>query len=344
MTNVKTKFTAEEQKVFNTALDLTRDLLTYDKSKVTQKDIEKQLKDTINDDILGGLSLYQAFRRNQTTIFEIVEEIINVTINEDVTTSPFVDAFVEIKNRGLGDKTAFYAEGGLLSVATFAGNHWDTDREAIDIGDEVTLPKEWLYIHCYEDLERFLLGITPLSKIADKIYKSFNKFLKDRIFMQFQNVMDAVPAEFSKTGNDAEAVNSLCDLVAAAGGYENVTIAGTPAALRKIAGFIPDNMFANSQKEARAMTGTPKTWDGKTLMPIPQVLKAGTYTFALDDSVIFVLGTDVQPIKLELFNDTRTDIDTEGKKHNDQSVDIQAQVRIGLGMVLPQYFGCLKLV
>ena len=31
MTNVKTKFTAEEQKVFNTALDLTRDLLTYDK-------------------------------------------------------------------------------------------------------------------------------------------------------------------------------------------------------------------------------------------------------------------------------------------------------------------------
>ena len=55
----------------------------------------------------------------------------------------------------------------------------------------------WGVIRIYDKLAE------RLSKIADKIYKSFNKFLKDRIFMQFQNVMDAVPAEFSnrKRGN-----------------------------------------------------------------------------------------------------------------------------------------------
>lgn len=334
----KTNFSTEEAQVFSLALDLARNEYSL-ADGVTKKDLEQHLRDTINNDILGGLTMYQAMRRNKIAIFEIVEEIVTTAIGENVMNSPFMDAFVEFKNRALGDDTAFYSEGGLLTVASFAGNHWDTNRQLIDLGEEFTLPKEWIFIHVYEDLERFLLGITPLDKMMDKIYKSINKYIQDRIYAQFQNVSNSVPAEFTATGNDEDALGKLCDLVQAAGGYGSLNIAGTKAALRKIAGIVPDKMFANSQKEAKAMTGSIGDWEGNSLMVIPQTLKSGTFELALSDKDVFIMGGDVKPIKLELIGDTRTNDHLDGKGNNDQSIDMQVQTKMGMGMILPAYFG-----
>lgn len=339
-----TNFTRQEENVFNLLLDLSRNdfSLNIDKEKVSKKDLENHLRKVINNDILKGATLYQAFRRNSITMFEIVEEIVNVTIGENVLDSPFIDAFVEVKNRNLGDRTAFYSDGGLLSVSSFAGNHWDTNRQALNVGNEIILPKEWIYIHVYEELERFLLGITNIEKLTDKIYKSVNKFIQDRLYIQFQNASTAVSSEFSVSGNSEEAVGSLCDLVQATGGYSSLTIAGTKSALRKLSNIIPDKMFADSQKEAKALTGSIGEWEGNKLMVIPQTIKPGTFKTALDDSTIFIMGGDEKPIKLEFIGDTRSDIDTTAKKLNDMTVDLQVQTLMGLGLVLPPYFGVFK--
>ena len=334
-------FSADEMHVYDLALDLARcDFSQYiDGEKLSQKDLEAHLRETINNDILHGATLFQAYRRNNIVLFEIIEEIVNTAIGENVLNSPFIDEFVEVKNRALGDTTAWYSEGGLLSVASFAGNHWDTNRQSIDLGAEFTLPREWVYVHVYEDLERFLLGITPLDKMVDKIYKSINKFIQDRIYAQFENVAGAVPSEFTMNGNDENAIGELCDKVMAAGGYGSLTIAGTRGALRKLAHAVPDKMFATSQKEAKASTGTIGEWEGYKLMIIPQTLKSGTFELALNDSQLFVMGGDTKPIKLEFIGDTRTKSDMTGQVNNDQTVDMQVQTCIGMGMILPQYFG-----
>ena len=338
---VKTNFSKTDQEVFDLTLDLMRGdfSLHIDSEKISKSNLENYLRDRINNDILKGATLYQAYRRNNIVMFEIIEEIVNVSIEENVIDSPFMNTFVEIKNRRLGDKTVFYSEGGLLSVATFAGNHWDTNRQAIDLGEEITLPKEWYFIHVYDELERFLLGITNLEKLIDKIYKSFNKAIQDRIYAMFQNVSNAIPAEFIASGNSEEAVGVLCDKVQAAGGYSNLIIAGTKGALRKLAGVVPDKYFADSQREAKANSGSISEWEGNSLMVIPQTLKSGTFELALNDNQLFIMGGDVKPIKMEIIGDTRTDMDTTGKKNNDMTIDMQIQTLIGLGMVLPQYFG-----
>lgn len=337
----KFNFSTEEFKVYDLALDLARGEFSahIDEEKVNKRDLENHLRNKINNDILNGATLYQAFRRNNIVMFEIIEEIVNTSISENVLDCPFIDAFVEVKNRYLGDKTAWYSEGGLLSVASFAGNHWDTNRQSVDLGEEFTLPKEWIFIHVYEELERFLLGIASLEKLVDVVYKSINKYIKDRLYVQFQNVADSVPVEFSAKGNSEEAVGGLCDLVAAAGGYSSLTIAGTKGALRKLAGIVPDKMFADSQREAKANTGSIGEWEGNKLMVIPQTLKSGTFELALDDNMIFVMGGDVKPIKLEFIGDTRSDMDTTGKKNNDMTMDFQVQTCMGIGMMLPEYFG-----
>lgn len=337
----KFNFSTEEMQVYDLALDLARGdfSLHVDGDKVSKKDLEDHLRETINNDILKGATLYQAYRRNNIVMFEIIEEIVNTTIAEDVLESPFIDAFVEVKNRALGDKTAFYSEGGLLSVASFSGDHWDTNRQSIDLGEEFTLPKEWIFIHVYDELERFLLGITTLEKLTDKVYKSINKYIQDRLYAQFQNVSNSVPSEFSASGNSEDALGKLCDLVQAAGGYGSLTIAGTKAALRKLVDIVPDKTFANSQKEAKASTGSIGEWEGNKLMVIPQTLKSGTFELALSDKQLFIMGGDVKPIKLEFIGDTRSDMDTTGKKYNDMTMDMQVQTCMGIGMLLPPYFG-----
>ena len=339
---LKTNFSVEENKIFDLANDLARGdfSLHVDSDKVSRTDLENHLREKINNDILKGATLYQAYRRNNIVLFEIIEEIVNLTISNDLIEIPFIDNFVEFKNRYLGDKTAWYSEGKTyLSVASFAGNHWDTNRESLDAGEEFTLPKEWVYIHIYDELERFLLGITSFEKFTYIIYKSFNKYIKERVYVQFQNVMDVVPVEFSKNGNSEEAVGQLCDLVQAAGGYGSLTIAGTKAALRKLAGIIPDKYFADSQREAKANTGIIGEWEGNKLMVIPQVLKPNTFELALDENVLFVMGADVKPIKLEFVGDTRTQEVKDGRINNDMSLELQVQTCLAIAMMLPQAFG-----
>ena len=338
-------FTVEEEKI----LDLTNDLakgnfsLHVDEEKVTKKDLEDYLRNKINKDILQGATLFQAFRRNNTVLFEIIEEIVNITISNDFVDIPFVDNFVEFKNRALGDNTAWYSEGkSYVTVASFAGNHWDTNREALDAGEEYTLEKEWVYIHVYDEFERFLLGITSLDRLTDVIYKSFNKYIKERTYVMFQSVMDVVPAEFTANGNSEEAVGDLCDLVQAAGGYSNLTIAGTKSALRKLGAIVPDKYFADSQREAKASTGTIGEWEGHKLMVIPQVIKQGTFELELDNTAVFIMGGDVKPIKVEFIGDTRTQNVTDHRVNNDMSYDLQVQTLFGMGFELPSAFGLFR--
>lgn len=343
---MKTNFSVEDAKIFNLANDLARgDFSLYvDKEKVSRADLEKDLRDRINNDILKGATLYQAYRRNNIVLFEIIEEIVNLTISNDFADIPFIDAFVEFKNRALGDKTAWYSEGkSYVTVAKFAGNHWDTNREALDGGEEYTLEKEWVYIHVYDEFERFLLGIASLERLTDVIYKSFNKYLKERTYVMFQSIMDVVPAEFTANGNSEEAVGNLCDLVQAAGGYGSLTIAGTKAALRKLGAIVPDKYFADSQREAKASTGTIGEWEGNRLMVIPQVIKEGTFELALDNDTLFIMGGDVKPIKVEFIGDTRTQDVKDHRVNNDMTYDLQVQTLFGMGFELPQAFGMFKL-
>jgi len=333
----KFNFSNEEQQVFNLALDLARNDFSLE-GEMSKRDLEQKLRDTINNDLLKGKTMYQAMRSNKNVLFEIIEEIVNVTIGEDVLDSPFIDAFVEVKNRRLGDDTEFYSEGGLLSVASFSGNHWDTNRQSIDIGEKFTLPTEWWYIHVYDELERFLVGAASMDKLVDKMYKSINKYMKDRIHAQFQNVANSVPSDFVASGNTEEAIGDLCDLVQAAGGYGSLNIAGTKAALRKLAGIVPDKMFADSQKEAKAASGSIGEWEGNKLMVIPQTLKSGTFELALSKDQLFIMGGDVKPIKLEIIGDTRT-AEYNWQQNNDMTEGLQVQTKMGLGLLMPSYFG-----
>ena len=48
------------------------------------------------------------------------------------------------------------------------------------------------YDNIYDEFERFLLGIASLERLTDVIYKSFNKYIKERTYVMFQSIMDGL--------------------------------------------------------------------------------------------------------------------------------------------------------
>ena len=339
----KFDFSTEQKRAFSLAADLVSGNYSLE-GGLTKKDLENHLRDTINNDIFGGLTFKQALRRNKNTVYEVMEQITDIVVGENVLKSAFVDQFVEVKNRAFGDRTDWVTEGdSLLTVASFAGNHWDTNRQSFDSGEKFTLPSEWAFIHVYMEFERFILGIESFDKLTNAITKSFEAFINERVFAQFHNIASAVPSEFVYNGNSEDAILELCEKLEVFGGYNNMVICGTQAALRKLDGVIPEVMIADSQKENRALTGSFGVWNGYKLMRIPQVKKNDAFELALDNNKLFVIGADTKPIKLEYIGDTRAKMIDDEHVNNDLTLDLQVQTKFALGTLLPKYFGVIDL-
>lgn len=334
---------AEQNRVFSLATDLVSGSYSLE-GGLTKKDLENHLRESIDKDIFGGLTFYQALRRNKNAVYEVIEQITDIVVGENVLKSAFIDQFVEVKNRVFGDRTDWVTQGdSLLTVASFAGNHWDTNRQSFDAGEKFTLPSEWAFIHVYMEFERFMLGIESFEKLTDAITKSFEAFINERVFAQFHNIASAVPAEFVYGGNDETAILELCEKLEVFGGYNNMIICGTQAALRKLDGIIPEVMIADSQKESRALTGSFGVWNGYKLMRIPQVKKNDAFELALDNNKLFIIGADTKPIKLEYIGNTRTKMIDDEHINNDLTLDLQVQTKFALGTLLPKYFGVVDL-
>ena len=337
-------FSAEEKRAFSLMTDLVSGNYSLE-GGLTKNDLENHLRDTINNSIFQcGLKPRQALRRNKNLVYEVMEEMVDIVVAENILKSAFIDQFVEVKNRVLGDRTDWVTEGdSILTVASFAGNHWDTNRQFFDSGEKFTLGSEWAFIHVYMEFERFLLGIDSWDKLTTAITKSFEQFINERIFAQFHGIASAVPSEFIYQGNDEDTILELCEKLEVFGGYNNMTICGTQAALRKLGNILPIELLPETLKEQRALNGAYGVWNGYTLMRIPQVKKNDAFELALDNNKLFIIGTDSKPIKLEYIGDSRTKMIDDEHVNNDLTLDVQVQTKFAIGTLLPEYFGVIEL-
>jgi len=68
----------------------------------------------------------KAIRRNQVTIFELLEETIQNLLVSGWDANPFFREYVDVRNLALGDKNEFYIEDdSVLSIMKVSGNHHD---------------------------------------------------------------------------------------------------------------------------------------------------------------------------------------------------------------------------
>jgi hypothetical protein len=289
-------------------------------------------------DILGtDKPNYKQFRRHKIEIFEVMEEVLSQTITEGFA-NPFFEQFVERRDVNLGDSNEFYVEDRtVLSVARHAGNHWDMRRQKLNIGESVTVPTEPLSASVYTDFLRFLAGRIDWSALINKISAAFVNEVQNRIYTDFLGTIDYLPAEFKGTGTFTE--QTLLEIAAhvqAANQNSSVTISGTKTALAKLSDV---ETLSDGMKDHLNQVGILQYWKGYNLLPITQSHVPNTFDFQITDDRLFIMPSDVKPIKLVHEGEPLIKEVSDGTTNMDMSMEYKFIDRFGVATMFNTLYG-----
>ena len=289
-------------------------------------------------DILGtDKPDYRTFRKHKNEVFEIMEEVLEVTITDGMIT-PFFDQFVEYRDLDLGDSAEFYVEDRtMLSVARHAGNHWDIRRQKLNIGDTFTVKTEPMAAAVYADFKRFLAGRVDFAKLIEKVGQAFTQELNDRIHAEFMSTIDYLPTEFKETGtyNEANLID-LAEHVQAANQGSEIIIAGTRSALSKLSN---KETLSDGMRDQLNRNGVLEYWNGYSLLPIPQSHKPNTFEFAIDQNRLIILPANAKPIKVVKEGMPLVKEVSDGLENKDMSMEYKFIAQYGVATVFNLLYG-----
>lgn len=308
-----------------------------DAAKYTDQAIREAFFEILGDEKLT----WQGWRNHKNEIFTVIENVLTTNLPKGWENSPFYDQFVEVKNGALGDANEYVIDqDGILVASRFSGNHWDVDRQKLQGKRSFSVPTEWIYIHVYDELERFLNGATTLPEMMTKLQTGFQNEIDARIYTSFNGIGTYLPEAFKETG--AYVRETMMDLIQRVqiASQSNVILAGTKTALAAIAEGIDSKWISNAQQEEMATKGAllNLTGLGVTAMEIPQVFVRGSYDFKIDNSSIYVLPNNTRPIKLFYEGQTRA-LDYNQNQTHDQTVGTIAETKLGTAVIMPSLFG-----
>ena len=233
-------------------------------------------------------------------MYSLVEELIPVIIDEGFKDEDPIFSLVEYRNIKDGDEEAFYVEGNsLFMVADAAAGIRGVRRQRIDKSESVTVKTSVKIVRVYEEMNRLLAGKVSFDKFIENVAKSF----KQQILADAYKAISEISKEtagldqnyvIAGTASDNEdALITLIQHVEAATGKE-ARIYGTKAALRKVKNAV----VSNEAKSDLYNMGHYGRFNGTEMVCMRQVHKAGTSTFLLDDSKLYIIAGDDKPVKV----------------------------------------------
>jgi hypothetical protein len=284
---------SEKQSIIKLGIDTYKNRPTGNFSK---EDNLKVMREALVD-LNGGTALnYKTMRNNAKAIemFEIIEEILNVTVMGGLEDNPFFQQFVETRNLKLGDDQTFFIEdNSIFSVAEIAAGINNIRRQRISGGTTVSVPTKLFAISIYEELNRVLSGRVSFTEMIDKVALSFDRDFSTKIYNALYNNFASLDSAF--TVNGAYSESQMMDIIAhteAATG-KSVVMLGTKAALRNVGMAV----VSDSMKEAYSNLGYYGKFYDTPMMVIKQNHTPGTYTFQLSDKDIYLMPIPTKPIK-----------------------------------------------
>ena len=231
-------------------------------------------------------------------LFELVQEIIPVIIDEGIKSDNALMRLVEYRNIADGDEAEFVTEGKTnFVVRDAAAGIMGVRRQRIEDGDTVTIKTTAHTVRVYDGLNRFLAGRVDFNTFVQGVADAFKKQIAEDAYACLNGITAATAglnATYVQTGSfDEGKFIALAQHVEAATG-KKVTVYGTKAALRKIT----TATVSTEAKSDMYNFGFYGKADGIPLVEMLQAHKAGTDTFALDDTKLFFIASDEKPVKV----------------------------------------------
>lgn len=168
-------------------------------------------------------SVYQAFRRCEDNVFDIMETVVDAIVSKWRFDEDYYNEFVE---RRICDDFLCEDES-VLCTSVFCGNHWDTNSQYINAGSAFRLPAEWIFTRPYNNVNKFILGHIPFDEVLSSIKEDIRKAVNDRVSMCIQNLFETQHIEFNMEGYTHNDFDGFCAHIKRSIGCDYVDIAST---------------------------------------------------------------------------------------------------------------------
>lgn len=239
----------------------------------------------------------KAMRKNKGEIFEIIEEIIDIIVEEGLQGDEFFMDHVDYKNMKSGDRNEFVIESDSeFVVAEMADGILTPRRQRIGSRTTMALPMKLKGVRVYEELRRVLAGRVSWATFIDKVSQAVIKDRYEDIFTAFSGLNETTKGlspEYVVTGTpDEEAILKMVEHVEAATGM-TAHILGVKSALRKI----PTAVVADEAKSDYYNVGHYGKVAGVDMLALKNIHKAGSTEFMIPDNKIWIVAADDKFIK-----------------------------------------------
>ena len=295
-------------------------------------------------DLNGGSPKFdfKTFRRNKLEIFEIIEQIVPVLVNEGLQGDEFFYNLVEERNLAAGDTNEFITEdNSLFVVAEMADGIAIPRRQRLGESTSVTIRTSLHGVRIYEELSRFMAGRIDWNAAIDKIAKSYKAEKLNDIYTVFTGINDQTPGlnDTYVTGGsyDEEAILKLVEHVEAATG-KTASIIGTKPALRKCT----TATLSDSAREDYYQMGFFGKLAGVPMISIKNRHAVGTDNFIFPDNKLFVFASDDKPIKHVTEGEAYI-LEKDGTTNSDMTMEYLYTEKYGNALLIADKMGIYTL-
>lgn len=291
----------------------------------------------------------KAIRKNETAMFEIIEEIIDGIANDTNARDVFAERFMEERYLDLGDTNEFYAEGGdELEVVEYSGAHWDVERQRVDAFESFLVTPKSYIISVYEYVDRVASGRADWTYLVTKVAEAIAKKKRELVYTTLTGALSIgahngnTPFHFQGSFKE----ESVLDVIAhvEAGNGQKPILVGTKTALARLKG-IETESYGN-EKNSKAYVSN---WMGYECVEIVNSLdmsKANQGNNAsqllLPNDVIFVVSAGEKFIKV-VNEGAEVSRERTGEQMADRSQELTVIFKCGVATVYNSYVGRLQL-
>ena len=280
----------------------------------------------------------QTMRKYKADIFEILEVVINETLQEGLKSQ--FDGFAEYRNLAWGDENLFVTPAEqIYRVALVSDGNGNIRRQRLRDGQEFSVSLDTYAIKIGEDFHRFLAGRVEWADLMAGIAESFKRDMTQRIYQAILSSYGKYNStyHFSGTLTEDDLVELAMHIKARTG--EDCAVYGTKLALRKLA----PNAITEDMKNRRNEVGYYGTIAGIDLREIEQSHKYGTDEFAIDNNMVLVLPQNSDKM-VKVVNEGDAIIqDQNGGITSDMMKEYFIANRFGVSVICTKVFGFVKM-
>lgn len=317
-------------------------------------DISLQLFGLNRDTVKNERNRRRAIRDNSRAFFDVIEEVEDYKIIVGIQENELFNQYVEYRNLNYGDTNLFYTdEDIILSVSKTAGDHHDISLQPFEVGSTYTVPIVTYVAKVGADINRYLLNQVDFDALITAISTAYIRKIQESLYAELLAASAKLPAQdkFVGTGKlDATQKSKFDDIlnnVRMANDGVDIAILGTDKAVRQLNNLVVGGAItwtADSQKEAIASTGRLATYEGTSILVMPNRFEDKTFQKAVfdDNSLIFIplVNDDTnKPIKMVDVGTTEIFETNDKGAHVDDFKDYEVTRRWGIGSRVSRIFG-----